>query len=415
MSRHRSLLAALAAGLLTVLGAAGFVEASNARNASSAGTATASEMSGSAQRQVRQSAKLLMHPQIVQPGSQPKSAASAESSMTAAFRPARAGRPVTLQRRTGSGWVTVAKDKESRGGIVEFAAPYLSKGKVATYRASAAPYKGLSRANTAAVRTSQPGPADFSDEFGGTELNSANWSHRLQGYAPESSRMCSKAGAEAARVEDGAVTLSVLNDPARPSLTDNLDGTEKCRYQGKSYDWRLNGHISTDGKRSFLYGFAAARIKFQPRRGQHGSFWMMPASQAASEGSPKQTGAEIDVIEWFGNAHPDGGLTSFVHYWPDNQKAGTTSTKVGGFVQNTPRFGEDWAAKYHVFSVEWTPQRYIFRIDGKETFRTSKGVSGQPEFLILSLLSSDYELGYLGGEDKLPQSMKVDWVRFWQP
>ena len=43
---------------------------------------------------------------------------------------------------------------------------------------------------------------------------------------------------------------------------------------------------------------------------------MMPASQAASEGSPRQTGAEIDVIEWFGNAHPYGGLASLLHYWP---------------------------------------------------------------------------------------------------
>ena len=73
-----------------------------------------------------------------------------------------------------------------------------------------------------------------------------------------------KASAEAACGKDGVVSLSVLNDPARPSLTDNLNGTAKCRYEGRSYDWRLNGHIGTDGKRSFLYGYAAARIKFQP-------------------------------------------------------------------------------------------------------------------------------------------------------
>ena len=65
-------------------------------------------------------------------------------------------------------------------------------------------------------------------------------------------------------------------------------------------------------------------------------------------------------------------------------------------------------------SVEWTPERYIFRIDGRETFRTSKGVSGRPEFLILSLLSSDYELSKLKGEANLPQAMSVDWIRFWQ-
>ena len=66
-----------------------------------------------------------------------------------------------------------------------------------------------------------------------------------------------------------------------------------------------------------------------------------------------------------------------------------------------------------MFSVEWTPESYIFRIDGHETFRTSKGVSGQPEYLILSLLSSDYELANLD-EDKLPQAMSVDWVRYWE-
>ncbi len=43
------------------------------------------------------------------------------------------------------------------------------------------------------------------------------------------------------------------------------------------------------------------------------------------------------------------------------------------------------------------------------------GVSGQEQFPILSLLSSDYELAQLkGGDKKLPQTMNVDWVRLWQ-
>ena len=40
----------------------------------------------------------------------------------------------------------------------------------------------------------------------------------------------------------------------------------------------------------------------------------------------------------------------------------------------------------------------------------TEGVSGVPEFLILSLLSSDYELQHLDGDDKLPQHMDVDWA-----
>ena len=49
-----------------------------------------------------------------------------------------------------------------------------------------------------------------------------------------------------------------------------------------------------------------------------------------------------------------------------------------------------------MFSVEWSPGGYVFRIDGRETWRTSAGVSRRPEYLILSLLSSDYELPGLG-------------------
>ena len=67
-----------------------------------------------------------------------------------------------------------------------------------------------------------------------------------------------------------------------------------------------------------------------------------------------------------------------------------------------------------MFSVEWSPGGYVFRIDGRETWRTSAGVSERAEYLILSLLSSDYELPGLGGEDRLPQHMYVDWVQFWR-
>jgi hypothetical protein len=63
--------------------------------------------------------------------------------------------------------------------------------------------------------------------------------------------------------------------------------------------------------------------------------------------------------------------------------------------------------------VEWTPREYVFRIDGQETMRTSQGVSHHPEFLILSLLSSDFELRLLRGEDQLPQHVDVDWVAAW--
>ena len=68
---------------------------------------------------------------------------------------------------------------------------------------------------------------------------------------------------------------------------------------------------------------------------------------------------------------------------------------------------------FHVFSVEWTPEEYVYRVDGREIFRTSRGLSGVDEFLVLSLSTKDWELDQLD-PSLLPSTMQVDWVRVWQ-
>jgi beta-glucanase (GH16 family) len=133
----------------------------------------------------------------------------------------------------------------------------------------------------------------------------------------------------------------------------------------------------------------------------------MQAAGGQAEGGPKAGGAEIDVIEYFGDDHPEGGLTSFTYFLDEK---GEKQTK-GGWLPDVKRLGDDWSKKYHVFSVEWTPKEYVFRIDGEITQRLKGETSGQPEFLILSLLSSDYELPRFNG--KLPETMEVDWARVW--
>ena len=353
-----------------------------------------------------------MHPQIAAPGSGVQGADVARSAMTATFKPRSKGRPVKLQRRKGNRWVTVAKRRQSGRGTAEFTAPFAVKGAVASYRVQASRYRKLKPVSSSGVSTSLPGAADFTDEFTGTTLDATWWATREQDYQPASKRTCSRSSDDATRVSGGVARLSVLPDPPDPlDLFD--DRAPRCSYDGRRHAWRINGHIGTEDRYSFTYGYAAARIKFQPRRGQHGAFWLMPQDQAASEGSAAQTGAEIDVVEWFGNGVRGGGLASFIHHWPDDGASGVTAQKVGGYIKKPQRFGGGWADRYHVFSVEWTPQRYVFRIDGRESFRTTRGVSGQPEYLILSLLSSDYELKHID-DDQLPQSMSVDWVRTWE-
>ena len=65
---------------------------------------------------------------------------------------------------------------------------------------------------------------------------------------------------------------------------------------------------------------------------------------------------------------------------------------------------------FHTFGLHWTPEEYVFYVDGKETWRTSGGgVSQVPEFAKLT-----EEIGEWGGDIKkarLPDQFVVDYVR----
>jgi len=246
------------------------------------------------------------------------------------------------------------------------------------------------------------------DEFDGATLGSG-WGNRIQFYNPWGGRSCSKGDPSAVAVGGGVLTLSVLADPARENdrcTTYDADGNALGEYR-----YRLNGHISTQHSMDFRYGFAAARIRFQRNQGQHGGFWLQP--RGLLETGPTPWGAEIDVVEYYGSAGSRELLSTSVHQHP----AGLLPTTVGGRLRNAGRFlagkSDRWWRSFHVFSVEWTPLEYVFRIDGQETLRTSQSVSHYPEFLILSMLSSDFELGQLGEESLLPEQMEVDWVKVW--
>ena len=269
-----------------------------------------------------------------------------------------------------------------------------------TYRVTAQKFKGLKKLSSGAQDTSQWLTPTFSDEFSGGSLSPV-WSMRGQDYEPSSKRKCSKGDPKAVKVTGGALRLSVIKDRSKKGKC-----LAKSRKTKKKISYRLNGHVGTEGAFEFTHGFAAARIRLQPARGQHGAFWMQTPG-GAKPGGQKKGGAEIDVIEYFGDAHPQGGLTSY-SYWLDKKGK---QVRDGGWLPDADELGDDWSSEYHVFSVEWTPEGYVFRIDGQVSQRLNGETSGLSQFLVLSLLSSDYELKQLDGD--LPQHMDVDWVRVW--
>lgn len=223
----------------------------------------------------------------------------------------------------------------------------------------------------------------WSDDFDGDTLDFTKWNYRYLGK--RESAMISK---ECVSLDGkGHLHLSVFEK----------DGVMQ------------NGMIGTYGKFSTTYGRFEARIKFPEMQGQHGSFWMQPDKPGKEEKNAAVTGAEIDIIEWFGAGRKDGGMASNV-YWPSSKGSHAGGTK--DFKLLPP--GEKLSDNFHVFSVDWSPTEYVFRMNGKETYRITEGVSQIPQYMILSLLTADWEVKRLD-KSKLPNAMIIDWVRVWKP
>ncbi|GAA5130825.1 hypothetical protein GCM10023339_61920 [Alloalcanivorax gelatiniphagus] len=350
-----------------------------------------------------QRVRLQALPGIVQPGGRVATAAAARPAVVATLRPVTPGRRVQLQVLLGEVWEVVTVKRQDGRGRVQFAPAVAADGHASTYRVWAMASGRLRPVTSHPVSTSRWQHPTWTDEFAGSSLDPV-WNHRGRDYVHAARRSCSKGDPRAVSVGDGAVRLSVLADP---------DATIRCRIRGRdkvsgTYAYRLNGHIGTQGSFGFRYGVAAARVKFHRMRGQHGAFWLQPVDGMY----PGGIGSEIDVVEYFGDHHPQGGLATFMHRYDGRRRISS-----GGWIPDSRSYlqgrGDGWSRNYHVFSVEWSPNLVVFRIDGQETGRMRGGVSAVRQFPVLSLLAADYEVPKIR-ERHLPQHMYVDWVRVWE-
>jgi hypothetical protein len=368
--------------------------ATGAATGSAMGAATGS----SALAAPRQRATLSVSPGIAQNGARVASADGASLLGEASFTPVRRGRLVLVQRRFGrTPWRTVMRTREDAHGHVRFVrddkrgsrTPYV-------YRVAAARHGAL-RAVYSNAGSSAGWRLRFDEPFDGNHLDLDTWDYRLAGRL-QGTRMHAESSAAAVQVGGGALNLQVRANPAR---------------QPDPLPYYLNGHVSTQNKFTFTYGYAAARVRFARGQGQHGAFWLQPQTRAAESGPAALTGTEIDVAEFFGQGYRSGGIANYVYSVPavgETLKHGALRASALHALRGR---SDTWWSRYHVFSVLWTPRGHVFRIDGVETSRIMTAVSARPQYLLLSLLSSDWELPMLNRRT-LPTSMKVDWVRVWQ-
>ena len=335
-------------------------------------------------------------PPIAQPGATPAAPATG-AVVSARFSPARPGRSVRLEQLQSGQWRTVGTQPQDRSGHAVFqAAPN------ATYRAVAEATAEAAEVVTTEVPT-RTWTLDFSDTFDGASLDAGKWEAQERPL-DTGLRSCATTDGSSYGVGGGVLRLGVSRNPARKDTCAYTDdkGVEHA------LPYMRNTQIATLGRYQYRYGFAAARMKVQSSVGMHSAFWNQPTQQTVG-GRPDQ-GVEVDVMEYFGDYPRDDGFASFQHVLQADNR---TVKKIGRTFPETAlmKGTERFSANYHVYSVEWTPSSYVFRVDGREYHRTNENISQVEQFLLLSMLTSSYELVNLENVDDVAQ---VDWVQVWQ-
>lgn len=224
----------------------------------------------------------------------------------------------------------------------------------------------------------------FWDEFDEQGLNREQWEYRYTGEY-----------------------LEGIN--AEESVTQPGDGFLYLTTRERESDGAiLTSMIRSRRGINFQYGYFEARIRFETWQGHHGAFWLKSNNYLQAEHDPENAGAEIDIAEYFGSDRDD----EFQHniYW--NPLTGADDHPQFRWSYERER-GAELSDEFHTFALLWTPDEYIFYVDGEETWRTSEGVSHAESYLLLSLITS-FDIDRLNTAN-LPDTMTVDYVRVYAP
>lgn len=227
----------------------------------------------------------------------------------------------------------------------------------------------------------------WSDEFEGTSLNIDKWnygygiSNDIHYYTDRSSNVT---------VSDGKLKIIALEES----------------YQGFNY---TSGLINTSFISSWRYGRIEASIKLPGSNGFVPAFWLLPEDERYGWWPAS---GEIDIME-----HPTNEITTIY---------GTIHSEAyNSFTGSGPRGGTidipDAESAFHLYAVEWTPDKIDFYVDNQKYYTFNNEHSGyqtwpfdQPFYIILNLAVGG---GWVGTPDEntiFPAVMEVDYVRVYQ-
>lgn len=176
---------------------------------------------------------------------------------------------------------------------------------------------------------------------------------------------------------------------------------------GKQY---TSSRLITKGKKSFTYGRIDIRAILPKGQGLWPALWML--GENIDEVSWPKCG-EIDIMELIGGSTEDRDKT--IHGTVHWDNAGSYANYGGSTKLSTGIFNDE----YHVFSINWDPQKIVWLLDGVEFHVIDITPAGldefhKPMFFIFNVAVGGIWPGNPDGSTIFPQEMKVDYVRVFQ-
>lgn len=223
----------------------------------------------------------------------------------------------------------------------------------------------------------------FFEDFNKSNLDRSKWNVEVTGHTVNDEQQAYVDSAATIYMVDGkgegavngALVLKALYKPGFASK------------EQRKYDF-ISGRINTRAKMEFTYGTASARMKMASGAGLWPAFW------ALGNGKWPDCG-EIDVMETVGDSSWVSHALHGPGYFGDTPLAKRMPFPAGIDV-----------TQWHVYTVDWSPESLIFKVDGKVTYTVTKAIVEKygrwafdnEKFIILNFAVGG---GYPGGVNKV--------------
>jgi beta-glucanase (GH16 family) len=231
----------------------------------------------------------------------------------------------------------------------------------------------------------------WSDEFNGTAVNTANWTHERgnnNGW--------------------GNNELQNYTDRTQNSFVSNGNLIIEARSESLGGSNYTSARMVTKQKRSFMFGRIDIRAKLPKTKGIWPALWMLGSNIDAVNWPAC---GEIDIMELLGQEPSKVHQT--VHWgsdWTTHEYEGSSYTLTG----------EGFDEKFHVFSLDWEEDKIKLMVDEQEVFSPTRATLGEPYpfnkefFFIFNIAVGGNWPGAPDGTTQFPQRMFVDYVRVFQ-